>query len=278
MSFPRSTSPRSRGIYARFRRDDTSKVAVDGKTQVRVCSKIFDNREFGYLKLTVERPLRLNFQASPERIKRLHDESAFLNLAKSKKRKDTKAHAAEVAEGAKLQAQVIAVLEGLDATILYSDRDAFVDVLNEALTHAGAKVKAPVSKAILSALSERDSTAEICRDANGNPEPDAKLRDTEIVPLPSDVSLPLPIGYEKDADNAALVALVKPYCDNRVSTDLLTHFPDAWIDYTKSRVGYEIPLTRHFYIYEPPRPLDEIVQDIEALEVDFFSMLREVVT
>ena len=53
-------------------------------------SKIFDNREFGFAKMVVERPLRLNFQASPERIERLKEEKAFQALAESKKRKDKK--------------------------------------------------------------------------------------------------------------------------------------------------------------------------------------------
>jgi len=264
-------------LYARFRHDDTSKVAIDGKTQKRVCSKIFDNREFGYLKLTVERPLRLNFRASPERIARLHDETAFQNLAESKKRKDSKAHAAEVAEGKKLQAQIIAVLQRLDASILYKDREAFAKVLKDALADAGVKVKTPIRNGILSALSERDATAEICRDADGNPEPDPHLRDTEIVPLAPDAPLPLPLGYDKDAGNGALVALVRVYCEEYLAREVLPHWPDAWIDYSKTKVGYEIPISRHFYIYEPPRSLDQIEQDIKMLETDILSMLREVV-
>ena len=67
-------------LYSDFKHDATCKVAVDGKEVGRICSKIFNNWEFGYIKLTVERPLRLNFQASPERMARLYNESAFATL------------------------------------------------------------------------------------------------------------------------------------------------------------------------------------------------------
>src|SRR5207253_2400700 len=86
--------------------------------------------------------------------------------------------------------------------------------------------------------------AEICRDRNGNPEPDPELRDTESVPL-------------------------KESIDAYVRREVLPHVPDAWVDETKTKVGYEIPLNRHFYVYEPPRPLEEIERDIKALEAAY---------
>ncbi|NLY42253.1 MAG: hypothetical protein GX055_11630, partial [Desulfovibrionales bacterium] len=55
------------------------------------------------------------------------------------------------------------------------------------------------------------------------------------------------------------------------------HVPDAWIDHSKTRVGYEIPLNRHFYVYEPPRPLEEIASEISQLEKEIVAMLAEVV-
>ena len=53
--------------------------------------------------------------------------------------------------------------------------------------------------------------------------------------------------------------------------------PDAWIDHGKTKVGYEIPLNRHFYVYQPPRPLDEIGREIKTLEQEIMAMLAEVV-
>ncbi|WP_199464342.1 type I restriction-modification system subunit M [Acaryochloris thomasi] len=243
----------------------------------RVCSKILPNQAFGFLKVTVERPLRLNFQASPERIERLWEQSAFSNLATSKKRKDLAAQQAEIEAGERLQAAIIEMLETLDSGVLYCDRTQFLKTLNQALKAADLKLAAAVKKMVLAALSERDSTAEICRDKKGNPEPDSELRDTEIVPLPAEIKLPLPLGYDGETGLDQLLSLVKGHCENYLRTEVLPHVPNAWIDYRKTKVGYEIPLNRHFYVYEPPRPLAEIEADIKALEKDIVAMLGEIV-
>jgi len=100
-------------------------------------------------------------------------------------------------------------------------------------------------------LSEKDETAEICRDKGGNPEPDTDLRDTENVPLKENIE-----AYFK--------------------REVLPHVPDAWIDHSKTKVGYEIPLNRHFYRYEPPRALEAIAADVKALEGEIVAMLAEI--
>ena len=97
-------------LYAEFRHDAKSIFGSNGEKIERVCSKVFDNRDFGYLKLTVERPLRLNFQASPERIERLRGYAAFSGLAESKKRTDKRAIKAEVEAGQELQENIICAL------------------------------------------------------------------------------------------------------------------------------------------------------------------------
>lgn len=263
-------------LYAGLKDGDTSKVKVNGTVEERICSKVFGNREFGYLKLTIERPLRLNLQASPERIEKLKEESAFQQLAESKRRKDDKARTAEIVAGKKQQSEILAVLATLDPR-LHKDREVFSELLDQTSKNAGVRIKAPIRKAILSALSERDSTAEICRSTNGDPEPDPQLRDTEIVPLPNDCTLPLPIGYDKDADNSKLVELFRSHCEDYLAKEVLPHWEDAWIDHSKTKVGYEIPINRHFYVYEPPRPLDVIEKDIKTLEREILDMLKEAV-
>jgi type I restriction enzyme M protein len=219
--------------------------------------RIFDTSEFGYRKITVERPLRLNFQASAERLERLKEESAFQNLALSKK-KEPKAKAAEEAEGRQQQTALLKALGKLPAT-LCKDRAQFLPLLDAALKKAGLKVGAPVRKAILAALSERDETAEMCRGEEGQPEADSELRDTENVPLNEDV-------------NAYFDREVKP------------HVPDAWIntavrdakDGEVGKVGYEINFNRYFYQYQPPRPLAEIEAEIKGLEGEIMAMLGEI--
>jgi type I restriction enzyme M protein len=206
-------------------------------------SKIFDNEDFGYRKIVVERPLRLNFQASPERIARLDEETAFINLTRSAK----KGSAGEVerAEGIAFQVALKSTLVTI-GTKLYNNRDAFVADLEAACKKSGIKLAANIEKAVLSALSERDETADICTDKKGKPEPDTDLRDTENVPLKESIH-----GYfERE---------VKP------------HVPDAWIDEEKTKVGYEVPFTRHFYEYTPLRSLAAIEADIRALEAEILA-------
>lgn len=215
-----------------------------------VC-KIFDNEDFGYYKVTVERPLRLNFQVSPERIERLKEQRTFLNLATSKK-KDKQAREQEIKEGQKLQEDILKVLQGMDGNILYKDREVFKQELNQAFKRANLSLNAQLKKAILDALSERDETAEICRTSKGEPEPDPTLRDYENIPLKEDIQA----YFERE---------VKP------------HVPDAWLDESKTKIGYEIPFTRHFYKYQPLRSPEEILKDIVELEKSIQEKLKKVI-
>jgi len=264
-------------LYHEHRHNGESTVLAEGASESRVCSKIFDNREFGFLKITVERPLRLNFQASPERIGRLQDQSAFAGLASSKKRKDEAAYQADIEQGQARQQAIIQAVETLDGSILHTDRPSFEKALEQALKSAGLKLPAPLKKAVLAALGERDPQADICRDNQGNPEPDPELRDTEIVPLPADIELPLPLGYDNETGLDKLLNWVKDPCEEYLKAEVLPHVPDAWIDHGKTKVGYEIPLNRHFYVYQPPRPLDVLEAEIKDLEREIVAMLGEVV-
>ncbi|MCB2407017.1 type I restriction-modification system subunit M [Hymenobacter lucidus] len=263
-------------LYDENKDGGTSRVPVDGKPKELVCSKIFDNRDFGYLRLTVERPLRLNFQPSPERLARVHEASEFRKLATSKKKHGSEAWKEEIAAGEAEQARILAALDKLDAKKLMHNRDTFSATLKTTCKGAGVKLSGPMLKAILTALGERDATADICLLPNGHPEPDAELRDTELVPLPPTAPLPLPLAYTKDADNADLLALVQPHLDAHFAREVLPHWPDAWPDYTKTKLGYEIPVSRHFYTYEPPRELTDIEADIKGLEGEILDMLKEV--
>lgn len=260
-------------LYGNFKHDATSKVKIDGKEEKRICSKIFDNREFGFLKMTVERPLRLNFIVNDERIERLKLEPAFEALASTQKRKDKKAIKKEIEEGEKLQQEILGMLQKMKGKKVYKDRKEFLKYLDEVIDSTGLDIDAPLYKAIVSSLSEKDPEAEICRDSKGNPEPDADLRDTEMVPLPDKIKLPLPIDYDKKAKNDKLLALVKDHCEAYLKKEVLPHVPDAWIDHGKTKVGYEIPLNRHFYVYEPPRSLTEIEKEIEIVEKSILDML-----
>jgi len=213
--------------------------------------RIFDNENFGYRRITVERPLRLNFAVNEERLTRLKEAPAFMNLAASKKRKDTKAAQAEIEEGKRLQDAILVELRKLEGLGVVKNREAFAEAMKDAFSEAGLRAPAPLSKAILMALSERDETADVCTDSKGNPEPDPELRDSENVPLKEDVG-----EYMK--------------------REVLPHVPDAWIDEDKTKIGYEINFNRYFYKYTPPRMLQEIEADLKRTEKEIADMLAEV--
>lgn len=264
-------------IYGNFRDCERETVPVNGSSEERVVSRIFENREFGFLKVTVERPLRLNFEATEERIARLDDQSAFAGLAVSKKRKDATAVETEEAEGRAQQQAIRAMLATLARKGRYRDRERFEAYLDVAARRAGLKLPAPIKKAIFAALGERDPEAEICRDGKGRPEPDSELRDTENIPLPPGTGLPLPMSFGPDMPNDDLVDAMREAIDAYIAAEVLPHVPDAWVDYAKTKVGYEIPINRHFYVYKPPRPLAEIEVDIATLEGEIAALLKGLV-
>ena len=239
------------GETRRFTEEDPiSKAPVEREL---VVSKVFDTVAFGFHKITVERPLRLNFQVTAERVTRLESERGFVNLATSKK-KNEKVRLEEIEAGKRRQEEIRKLLTDFVAAhgeALYKDREVFLSDLREIDRAAGARLTKPETKVLLDALGERDETAEICLKPNNNPEPDPELRDTESVPLEESIA-----EYFK--------------------REVLPHVPDAWIDESKTKVGYEIPLNRHFYRYEPPRPLEKIEEDIKTLEREIMDLLGEV--
>ncbi|TRO17992.1 SAM-dependent DNA methyltransferase [Ectopseudomonas mendocina] len=203
-------------------------VRLYGRFEESAQSKIFPVEAFGYRRITVERPLRLNFQTSAERIAKVLEEKAIEKLE------------------APARQRLIEALQSIDASVLHRNREQFSKLLKKTLNAHDVFPSTPELKAILSGLSERDPEADICM-VKGQPEADAGLRDNENVPLGESVY----DYFERE---------VKP------------HVPDAWIDESKTDaqdgevgvVGFEIPFNRHFYVFQPPRPLEEIDRDLKA--------------
>ena len=199
-------------------------------------AKIFNNRDFGYSTITVERPLQLNFAVTPERIDAVWAQKPVEKLSDDDRQLLEKA----------LRSLAVEPHE------FYKNREAFLRiVLKPALTQVGLKLAAPALKAVIVGLSERDETADICKGPKGTTEADTDLRDTENVPLGEDI---------------------QDYFEREV----LPHVPDAWIDESKTKVGYEIPFTRHFYKYVAPRSLDAIDSDLNKLISEITALLAEV--
>jgi type I restriction enzyme M protein len=204
-------------------------------------SKVYPNSYFGYRKVTVDRPLQLNVQTSAERMDRLENEKQFTKLEESE------------------QLAYRNMLEALPSK-LYMSRDEFVKDLTAEAKSRGLKLAAPLKKAILNALGERDANAEVCKDSKGKPESDSNLRDTERVPLDVDI-------------------------DDYMDIEVLPHVPDAWVNTSKSgldkvtgdvgKVGYEINFNRYFYVYTPPRPLEEIEGEILQLQKEINDLMGQ---
>ncbi|MFP8944384.1 N-6 DNA methylase [Streptomyces fenghuangensis] len=206
-------------------------------------SKILNNSDFGYWTITVERPLRLNFSAS--RAAGLDGKA----LAKAFG-KDTD------------PAPFLSVLADMGEQI-YLDHDEFIEAVRHEFATAGLRLTSAQYRHLARALGEPDESAEPVTDAKGNPEPDVSKRDTENVPF----------TYGGNAlGDAGRNETIKAYFEAEVAP----HAPDAWIDAKKTKVGYEIPFTRIFYTYTPPRPLRDIDRDLEAQIAKIMGLLREV--
>ena len=273
-------------LYGTFQDQDQKTFQVNGKKQIAT-SRIFNNQEFGYLKVTVERPLRLNFNVTKKRVERFKKSTYFTGLAVSKKRKDVVNKAKEEKKGLELQQAILKVLEALKPDFKeespVKNRDVFEKQLNKAFKKGKVELKAPLKKALLSTngLGVRDPTADVCLKNKKDQEPNSELRDTENVPFPADISLPLSLDYETartkgKVDKTELLDQIKDHCEIYLTKEVIPYRPDAWIDFEKTKVGYEVPFTRHFYTYEPPRPLEEIEADIKGLESEIVKMLNEV--
>jgi type I restriction enzyme M protein len=193
--------------------------------------KVFANTDFGYHRITVERPLKMRFEVTDDTLTAV---AASKVLARH-------VDAAGLADAVK----------PLLGTAWATKDEAFTAV-RLAMKDAGLPCpgKAPFTAALREAIGVRDPEGEV-QLLKGEPEPDPDLRDYENVPLREDV---------------------KEYLQREV----LPHVPDAWIDHTKTKVGYEVPFTRHFYVFDPPRPLAEIDAELKTLESKIQSLLAEV--
>ena len=223
-------------------------------------SKVLDSSVFGYRAVIIQQPLKLNFQVNEERIERLKLHNKFNapeieeedKEAVAKKKLKTQEKAKEEKEF--LEENILPILEKMDSKI-YKNREEFYKIFDDNFKEVA--IANPLKKVILEMLSERDETADTCKDKKGKIEADKDLKDVERVPFGTDI-------YEYFKKE------VKPYV------------PGAWIDETVrdekdgdiGKVGYEIPFTRFFYKYESPRPVEEIDQDIKNLEKEIQEILN----
>ncbi|WP_347116638.1 type I restriction-modification system subunit M [Vibrio cholerae] len=201
-------------------------------------SKIFDYKEFGYRRITVERPLQLAIYPKDElRLEALQADNAWAKIDNI------------------TQQAILDALASFEQE-KYLSRDKFLKQLKARL--AAVKLSAVQLKLIVKHLGEHDDEAEVCK-SKGQIEANPDLRDNENVPLTESVA-------------------------DYFAREVLPHVPNAWIDESKTDpkdgevgiVGYEIPFNRHFYVYEPPRALEEIDADLDAVSAEIMQLLQEV--
>jgi type I restriction enzyme M protein len=227
-------------------------------------SKIFDTTDFGYTKVCVERPLRLRYDLTPAQRNTFKLDKEFLKLipSGSSRREEAQTSPAGAAKKSqslltsaatgKAEDRAVALADALDTLAKqapWKDDAKFFSTLTKALTW---KIPAGLIKTIRAIIGVRDETAGIVKDDDGQPMPDSELRDFENVPLKEDI-------------------------DDYFAREVLPHVPDAWMDRSKDKVGYEISFTKYFYEYTPLRSTADIAAELLKLDEETENLLREVV-
>ena len=205
-------------------------VREHGDALATATSKLFDNADFGYARVTVERPLRLKFQITLERKEQFLDGCPHL----------------------------LDDMQAIDKALgreTLNDWNVVWEKVQKLLKKRESRWRAPEAKFFREVFAEADpAAAPVVASKRGGEvayEADSKLRDFENVPLKEEIA-----AYFK--------------------REVLPHVPDAWIDYEKTKIGYEINFNRHFYTYTPSRPLAEIDADLKRAEEEIVRLLREV--
>ena len=214
--------------------------------------KIFPNESFGFLRITVERPLQLRWEITDDTLAAVESDKKVAKL--DYPLRDALFEALRKNTGGQ-----------------YATEKSAKAAVKEAFAAADADPTAALVKAVTDALAVRDPEAPVITDRAGNPRPDPDLRDNENVPLPQ-----VSVAYEPDPTARLETIEYRTAIDDYLEAEVHPYVPDAWDDATKTKIGYEIALTRHFYTYTPPRPIHEIDAEVRALEAEIQTLLLEV--
>ena len=207
--------------------------------------KIFNNEDFGYTKITVERPIQLNYQVTKERLENLYSYNPFKKLAESNS-KNLELKIKEEELGKEQQELIKNALLTIGDE-LYTDWDSFEIKVKEALKEFN--LKPAFIKNIILKLSEHDDNAEYVTTKKGKLQTDTNLKDNEKIPLTVNI-------------------------DDYFEEEVLKYYPDAWYDNKNNKIGYEINFTQYFYVYAPPRKLNEIESDISKVNNEIQNLFR----
>jgi type I restriction enzyme M protein len=211
--------------------------------------KIIPNEAFGFMRITVERPLRLRWEVTDETVIAMTAAKAVQKLPEDQQ--------------AALREQI-----GKHCGLQFATERELYRALGPVLNGLG--LADSVQRAIRAALAVRDDGAPVITDRRGKPEPDPDLRDNENMPLP-----PVPLSFVKDPSDRLGTLAYRTAVDDYIREEVLPYVPDAWVEHSRTKIGYELPLTRYFYKYVPPRPLEEIDTEIKVLEDKIQRLLSE---
>jgi type I restriction enzyme M protein len=212
-------------------------------------SRIMANEAFGYRRLAIEKPRRVRYEVSEEALAILAANRTFQNVGRSTRRARGDA-ILDDANGDALRAAVLTQMRAAIGAQAGTRAEARV-ILANALAVTG--LTPALREAILDATAVDDVDGEAVADARGRPVMDADLTDYERIPL--------------DADAAAFI-----------EAEVVPFSPDAQMNADKERIGYELPVTRIFYRYEPPRALEQIDREILDLERELDLLIEETAT
>lgn len=238
----------ARGFYKKMRKSlGNKRHEIDADSQKKIFelykgfeenehSKIFNITDFAYRQIQIERPLKLSFDFTEEKIKEIID---LLGAETDK-------------SGIK---NFIEAFKGETCTSKKKLEDIITERAKELII---GKLGAGTVKKFIALAGTKDENAETCTDKDGNPEADGDLRDHENVPYGTDVKE----YFDKE---------VKPYVADAWINESVRDHKDGQVGV----VGYEIPFTRYFYKYEAPRSLEAIETDIEAVENELLTLLKQ---
>jgi type I restriction enzyme M protein len=219
-------------------------------------SKVFPNHHFGFQRVTVDRPLHARWEITEESLAALEESSQWKTWMKKEPPISTTTE-----------------LYGPEGTLPYWGKswESPAEMTTALSENMGGGVPAAVIKQLVKLSQVTDPEAPMITNKKGEPEPDTDLRDTETVPLPQ-------VDYPWVADPSSRLAddAHRNAVEEYMKEEVLPWVSEAWVDHTKTKIGYEIPFTREFYVYLPPRPIEEIDAEIEDLESEILALLEEI--
>ncbi len=281
--------------------------------------KIFPNEAFGYMRITVERPLRavwrtgairtrlnasLQWMLDEEENIAAFDEAAGITDFPNQKAMEkfikkglphlTNKQVKELAMTYKVSTANLSEWRPHELRARIAETSSFekehgplsLDQMShmfsefpeavhsqEEMEHLITSVLLGASDKLVNAIAAllRVPSGNIATDDEGHPIADSELRDNENVPLPAGTPI-----WEPDPSTRLANTAHRNAVDTYMNAEVLPYVPDAWVDHDSTKLGYEVPLTRLFYKYVPPRPLAEINAEIKQLEGEIQALLREV--